>query len=157
MRNNRTRIRQLLLAASIPTVFYMSSVALAVPFNGTEDDWTGGTGSWSTPGNWSSGVPTSSSDAYFSSTAAQTVTVGSGETAEGVIFNTAVGTSVTTLSGGSILLGDDGLTIGSGTAPIFFTTFELVASQTWNNASTTNYGTAGINFVLIPASRPRLR
>ena len=120
---------------------------------GTADTWNGGTGNWATANNppWSLGtVPNSSDDAEFTGalSAAQTITMsGTANTAQGLYFGaTGFGTA---LSGGTLQLGADGIYIASGQGGVTFSTsFELTASQTWNNASSqTNVGTnSGIGF-----------
>jgi autotransporter-associated beta strand protein len=129
---------------------------------GTPDYWTGGTGTstggngtWASGGNWSlTTAPTSSNDAEFlNSTASETVTVTGTQTAQGLYFdNTTSGVGFG--GGGTIQLGSDGLYIASGNAsgPVFNNsggvTFQLAATQTWNNASSNvNVGTnSGLSF-----------
>jgi len=55
-----------------------SSLVLGSP--GTPDNWNGGTGNWSVPGNWSAGSPGASSDVTIYSGVNDTVTLDVGST-----------------------------------------------------------------------------
>src|SRR5579871_2991805 len=73
-----------------------------------------GNGAWSTAGNWVNGVPTSTNDAVFNTAGlnqAETITLATGEVAQGLVFSQ---TGTTVLSGGTLALGSDGLTLNSG-------------------------------------------
>jgi len=103
---------------------------------GTPDTWTlAATGNWDTSGNWSGGIPTSTSDATFNTSAAgETITLGSSDVAQGLAI---ANTMTTNFNGTTLTLGSDGITVNSGSAAFTIapSTLIIAGSQSWTNNS----------------------
>jgi fibronectin-binding autotransporter adhesin len=139
------KLKSIVAGAGAAALFLASSSAQAQ--TGTTDTWTlAATGSWSTPGNWSAGVPTATSDADFgTSAAAETITLANGEVAQGVYFSDS---NSVTLASGSLTIGSDGINIAAGSAEVYQGTTTLVigASETWTNASSALFDSNSYGF-----------
>ena len=111
-------------------------------------------GNWSTGTNWSGGLPTSASDVTFNapglnSSGIETITLASGEVAKGI---TVSQTGATTLTGGTLALGSDGLTLTSTIGGFALqSSILLEASQTWTQASSVSSIQFGAGFVADPS------
>ncbi len=138
--------------------FLLSAACLlaSLPARADTQYWNNTTTTWGTSTNWSSNsngtgagaVPTASTDVTFNNTTvngAETVTLASGDAAQGVTF---ANTGATSFTGGNLTIGSDGLTINSGAGQVNqgTTTMIIGTSQSWTNNSSTGYSAQNNGF-----------
>ncbi|HEY0257985.1 MAG TPA: autotransporter-associated beta strand repeat-containing protein, partial [Candidatus Methylacidiphilales bacterium] len=119
---------------------------------GTADTWTSGTSApWNTSSDWSVGVPTNTNDAIFNGAAAETITLDAGgDVADGLSFTNTGATTLQDLSGSTLTLSGDGITVASGAGAVTISpsglgTIDVAANQTWTNNSSNVFTVGNIS------------
>ncbi len=110
---------------------------LALPVHAQTTVWNGTTnGVWNTAGNWSAGLPGTTTAAVFGSSSNYNLTFTGAASALGLTFNTGGSAYTFANSGNTLSIYANGIVNNTANTEVFNAPVTVASAQTWNNTST---------------------